>query len=243
MVGNPSPGAFDPLRARVEAAGASAGAWRLDGLGASVRPVDTGDWSVRFTDKAAEKLRTNSVYGSSLGTAGHTSAPWDDPLAADIANARNTIACIDMPELKPYYDPNAAPRVYYHDRYPSIPVRAIIDDAIELLNKKKNLHITKISFSQSHPEFFLAISSNHPYDPGSRKVLEVSIHHSAFDRVKQEIDDYAGLKAKLDTNTYIKLRIAFLLYEALKLRDRDALEISLNIFKVHGSVTRPNFTF
>ena len=148
-----------------------------------------------------------------------------------------------MPELKPYYDPNAAPRVYYHDRYPSIPVQAIIDDAIELLNKNKKLHITKISFSQSHPEFFLAISSSHPHDPESRKVLEVSIHHSAFDRTKQEIDDYAGLKAKLDTNTYIKLRIAFLLYEALKLRDEDALELSLNIFKVHGSVTRPNFTF
>ena len=69
------------------------------------------------------------------------------------------------------------------------------------------------------------------------------MHHSASDRVKQETDDYAGPKAKLDTNAYIKLRIAFLLYEALKLRDEDARKISLDLFKIMGSYARPNFSF
>lgn len=232
----------DPLRARVEAAGASAGAWCIDGLGASVRPVDAGDWSVRFTDKAAEKLRANSVYG--VGTASHTSAPWDDPLKDQIDKANNTVACCDLPEYKPDYNPNDRVKVYYHDRFPSIPIRSIIDDAIELLNNKKNLHISKISFSQSHPDFRLAISSRIPERPGYIKTLEVAINHTAFDRAyKTELDGYAKLKARLDTNTYIKLRIAFLLYQALKLRDEDARKISLDIFRIIGSDTRPGFHF
>ena len=236
---------FDPLRARVEAAGTSAGAWRIDGLGASVRPVDSGDWSVRFTDKAAEKLRANSVYG--VGTASHTSAPWDDPLKDQIDKASNTVACCDLPELKPDYNPNDKVKVYYHDRFPSIPIRSIIDDAIELLNNKKNLHISKISLHNekfSDQDYRLAISSRIPERPGYIKTLEVAINHTAFDRAyKTELDGYAKLRARLDTNTYIKLRIAFLLYQALKLRDEDARKISLAIFRIIGSDTRPGFHF
>lgn len=248
---------FDPLRARVEAAGTEAGAWRMNGLGASVRPVDTGDWSVRISDKAtqkitgaktygdaARKLTANSVYG--VGTASHTSAPWDDPLKGQIDKANNTVACMDKPEMRPDYNPNAEVKVYYHDRFPSIPIRSIIDDAIELLNNKKKLHISKISFHNekfSDQDYRLAISSLFPTNVVLRKTLEVVINHRAFDRAyKTELDEYAGLKARLDTNTYIKLRIAFLLYEAIKLRDEDARKISLDIFRIMGSDTRPDFT-
>jgi len=237
---------FDPLRARVEAE-TDSGAWKIDGLGARIRPVDTGDWNVRFTDKAAEKLRENSVYGSGVGTASHTSAPWDDPLKDQIDKASNTVACCDLPELKPDYNPNDKVKVYYHDRFPSIPIRSIIDDAIELLNNKKNLHISKISLHNekfSDKDYRLAISSRIPERPGYIKTLEVAINHTAFDRAyKTELDGYAKLKARLDTNTYIKLRIAFLLYQALKLRDEDARKISLDIFRIIGSDTRPGFHF
>jgi len=222
----------DPLRARVEAAGAY------------VRPADPGSWSVRFTDKAAEKLRANSVYG--LGSAqAHTSAPWDDPLAADLTKAQNTVACIDMPDYRPDYNPNARVDIYYHDRFPSIPFKSIIEDAIELLNKNKNLHISKISLHNekfSNYDISLTFSADHPTSPGLRKVLEVLFTHTAFDRAyKTDLDKNAGLRAKLDTNTYMKLRIAFLLYEALKLNDADAKKIHLDIFRIFASDTRPNF--
>jgi hypothetical protein len=146
-----------------------------------------------------------------------------------------------MPEYSPDYSPSMQAKVYYHDRYPTIPIRSIIDDALELLNEKKNLHISKISFSQSHPDFRLAISSLFPTNVVLRKTLEVLINHAAFDRAyKTDLDKYAGLKARLDTNTYIKLRIAYLLYQALKLRDEEAKKITLDIFKIIGSETRPD---
>lgn len=251
--------AFDPLRVRVEAGGYSldgrcsapsaARTAVYDASGYAAQDIALTEAAQKVTgDKtygdAARKLRANSVYGSSLGSAqAHTSAPWDDPLTTVLANDKNTVACMDMPEYSPDYNPSAQTKVYYHDRYPSIPIRSIIDDAIELLNKNKNLHISKISFSQSHPRFYLTISSLFPTNVVLRKTLEMVINHEAFDRAyKTELDEYAGLKARLDTNTYIKLRIAFLLYEAIKLRDEDARKISLDIFRIIGSNTRPDFT-
>jgi len=235
---------FDPLRARVEAAGASAGAWKIDGLGACVRPADMGDWSVRFTDKAFDKLKANSVYGVGKAQA-RASAPWEDPLKGMMDKAQNTVACCDLPEPELTSGADSNIKVYYHDRYPSIPRKSIIDDAIELLNNKKNLHITKISFHTGKfgdQEISLAFAADHPTDPGLRKILEVIFTKKAFDRAYDtEIDKYAKLKARLDTNTFIKLRIAFLLYQALKLNDSDAKKISLDIFRIFSSNTRPNF--
>jgi len=180
-----------------------------------------------------------------LGSAqARASAPWGDPLEGPRGRADDTVACADMPEPRPGCYPAARPEVYYRDRYPSIPVSSIIDGALELLNEKKNLHITEISFCQSHPDFRLAISSDDPDRPGFRKTLEVSINHAAFDRAhKTGLDRYARLKAKLDTNTYIKLRIAYFLYQALKLSDGDARKVSLDIFKIIGSDTRPAYRF
>ena len=59
--------------------------------------------------------------------------------------------------------------------------------------------------------------SNTPSVQGPDKGLVITIKHTAFDRAyRTDIDMQAGLMAKLDTDTYIKLRIAFLLFEALK---------------------------
>lgn len=57
----------------------------------------------------------------------------------------NVVACVDMPKPTPDYDPKAAPKVYFNDRFPSKRSGDIIDEAIELLNSKKNLCMTKIS--------------------------------------------------------------------------------------------------
>ena len=80
--------------------------------------------------------------------------------------------------------------------------------------------MTKISVDQIFEGFKLVINSDMPFIQGSDKTLMVVIKHTAFDRAyRTDIDIQAGLKAKLDTDTYIKLRIAFLLFEALKVDD------------------------
>lgn len=137
--------------------------------------------------------------------------------AIDPADTATAVACMDIPEPKPYYDPSATPTVYLHDRFPSKRSGDIIDEAIKLLNAKKNLHMTKISVDQIFEGFKIRIHSDMPFIQGSDKTLMIVIKHAAFDRAQRtDVDNFAGLKAKLDTDTYIKLRIAFLLFEALK---------------------------
>ena len=61
----------------------------------------------------------------------------------------------------------------------------------------------------------------------------VVIKRTAFDRAhKTDIDDSARLMAKLDTNTYIKLRIAFLLFEALKTCEYNKHQMDSDIFEI-----------
>ena len=143
--------------------------------------------------------------------------PIDTLYRGPLNPADTVVACMDIPEPKPYYDPSAAPTIYYNGRFPSMSARTIIEEAIKLLNAKKNLHMTKISVDQIFEGFKILIRSDMPFIQGSDKTFMVVIKHAAFDRAhKTDIDMQAGLKAKLDTDTYIKLRIAFLLFEALK---------------------------
>ena len=53
-----------------------------------------------------------------------------------------------------------------------------------------------------------------------------------------ETDRDAGLTARLDTDTYIRLRIAFLINQALKRAETLALATVLDVFKVIGSFDR-----
>ena len=153
--------------------------------------------------------------------------------AIDPADTATAVACMDIPEPKPYYDPSATPTVYLHNRFPSTRSGDIIDEAIKLLNAKKNLHMTKISVDQIFEGFKIRIHSDMPFIQGSDKTLMVVIKHAAFDRAhKTEIDKFAGLKAKLDTDTYIKLRIAFLLYEALKVNEYNKQSIDSDLCEI-----------
>lgn len=146
------------------------------------------------------------------------------------------VACMDLPEPKPYYDPNAAPTVYHHNRFPSAPAGTVISEAIKLLNAKKNLNLTNTIIDQVFDGFKLVIYSNMPVVRGLSldKTSVVLIKHAAFDRAhRTDIDMYAGLKAKLDTDTYIKLRIAFLLYEAVtKIDEWNKERLNSDIFEV-----------
>lgn len=161
--------------------------------------------------------------------------------AIDLADTM--VACMDLPEPKPYYDPSAAPTIYYNDRFPSVPVSTIIDEAIKLLNAKKNLHMTKIAVDQIFEGFIIRIRSDMPFVNGSDKTLMVVIKLAAFDRAQRtDIDMYAGLKAKLDTDTYIKLRIAFLLFEALKIDTYNKPNIDSDLCEVICFDSKVRFT-
>lgn len=174
--------------------------------------------------------------------------PWDDDRYRDIylrsiqdpidalyrGEPNDTVvACMDLPKPTPYYDPSAMPKVYYNDRFPSKRSGDIIDEAIELLNAKKDLRMTKTSIEQVFEGFKLRLHSDRPAAWGMGKNLAVLIRHSAFDRAhKTGIDMHAGLVAKLDTDTYIKLRVAFLLYEALKTCEYNKQSMDSDIFEI-----------
>ena len=143
------------------------------------------------------------------------------------------VACADLSKLTPDYNPNATPKIYFNDRLPSKRSGDIIDEAIELLNAKKDLCLTKMSVEQVFEGFKLRLHSDRPATWGMGKNLVVLIKHTAFDRAhKSEIDMQARLMAKLDTNTFIKLRIAFLLYEALKTCEYNKQSMDSDIFEI-----------
>ena len=170
-----------------------------------------------------------------LGDDGYTSSydPIDALYRGAIDPADAVVACMDLPKPTPYYDPSAMPKVYFNDRFPSMRSGDIIDEAIELLNAKKNVHMTKVDINQVFEGFKLRLHSDMPITRGLGKTMIVLIKHTAFDRAhKTDIDAQARLMAKLDTNTYIKLRIAFLLYEALKTCEYDKHQMDSDIFKI-----------
>ena len=170
-----------------------------------------------------------------LGDDGYTSS-YDpiDALYRGAMNPRdNVVACVDIPKPTPDYNPNAAPKIYFNDRFPSVPARIIIDEAIKLLNAKKNLRLTKVDVELAFEGFKLILYSDVPAARGMGKDLVVLIKHTVFDRAhRTDIDAQARLMAKLDTNTYIKLRIAFLLYEALKTCEYNKHQMDSDIFEI-----------
>ena len=170
-----------------------------------------------------------------LGDDGYTSSydPIDALYRGAIDPRDNMVACVDMQMPMPDFDSNATPKVYYNDRFPSKRSVDIIDEAIELLNAKRNLHMTKVDINQVFEGFKLRLHSDMPAARVMGKTLVVLIKHTAFDRAhKTDIDAEARLMAKLDTDTYIKLRIAFLLYEALKTCEYDRHQMDSDIFEI-----------
>ena len=161
-------------------------------------------------------------------------------IAAD--RARDVLAAWkDTRTLLSPYDYGDEPKVYYQPRYPSKPPMVIIEEALELLNSKKHLGIGNIELSKtSDSTIRLTLSSVAAAEiPGYKRVLSVWIDYKAFDRTyNMETDRDAGLTARLDTDTYIKLRIAFLINQALKQAETLALATVLDVFKVIGSFDR-----
>ena len=224
------------------------------------RIVEVDAWALRQAhdiDKIEKTLRDGSEHfknvllDSIIRIGGKlVNCPWDDdeyrsvylrslqdPIDAlcrgTLDPRDNVVACMDLPKPTPDYDPNAVPKIYYNDRFPSVPARTIIDEAIKLLNAKKNLHMTKVDVERAFDGFKLILYSDMPTACGMGKNLAVLIKHSAFDRAHGTgVDADARLMAKLDTNTYIKLRIAFLLYEALKTCEYDKHQMDSDIFKI-----------
>lgn len=160
------------------------------------------------------------------------------PMSASSRIKDTLAAWKDTRTLLTPYDYDDKPKVYYQPRYPSKPPMVIIEEALELLNSKKHLGIGNIELSKtSDSTIRLTLSSDTTAEiPGSKRVLSVCIEYKAFDRTHDmAVDKDAGLTARLDTDTYIKLRIAFLINQALKRVPPIALCTDLGVFKVIGS--------
>ena len=180
-------------------------------------------------------VRLGGRLGLDLGDDGYASNcdPIDALYRGIIDPRDNVVACAEMPKPTPDYDPKAVPKIYYNDRFPSKRSVDIIDEAIELLNAKKNIGMTKISVEPVFEGFRLRAHSDTPAVRGMGKTLVVLIKRTAFDRAHNtDMDAEARLMAKLDTNTYIKLRIAFLLYEALKTCEYNKHQMDSDIFEI-----------
>ena len=212
-------------------------AWNVDQIESILRSgTDAGkknllDSIVRIGGRLADDLGNNTTVCGN----GYTSSY--DPIDALCRGAMdprdNVVACVEMPKPTPDYDPSATSKVYYNERFPSKRSGDIIDEAIELLNTKKNVNMTKVSVGQVFEGFRLRLHSDMPAAKGMGKTLIVLIKHAAFDRAHEsDIDAEARLMAKLDTDTYIKLRIAFLLYEALKTCEYNKHQMDSDIFEI-----------
>ena len=212
-------------------------AWNVDQIESILRSgTDAGkkkllDSIVRVGGRLADDLGNNTTVRGN----GYTSSY--DPIDALYRGAMdprgNRVACAEMPKPTPDFDPKAVPKVYFNSRFPSKRSGDIIDEAIELLNTKKNVNMTKVDINQVFEGFKLGLHSDMPVQRGLSKTLIVLIKHAAFDRAHEsDIDAEARLMAKLDTNTYIKLRIAFLLYEALKTCGYNKQSMDSDIFEI-----------
>ena len=150
-----------------------------------------------------------------------TKAPWDDPL--------------DWPDE------------------PSVKLKTIIEDAVDILRRHKGMNIPRLNISMDHCKDGLAYRVVYsvlsgPYGPDVSKgtLIELIFSHRAFRRKLRNynpVDHDAGLKPTMDTNTYVKLRIAYLLFELARKNDRDAMSMSNELMTVLGHTTKPVFSF
>ena len=164
------------------------------------------------------------------------------PMSASSRIKDTLAAWKDTRTLLSPYDYGYEPKVYYQPRYPSKPPMVIIEEALELLNSKKHLGIGNIELSKtSDSTIRLTLSSDTSAERSDySRVLSVCIDYKAFDRTyDMETDKEAGLMTKLDTDTYIRLRLAFLINKALKRVPPIALCTDLGVFKVIGSYDTP----
>ena len=198
----------------------------------TLRQAHSIDMVERALKVGSDRLK-NDLLDSIMRMGGRLVDPIDALYRGAMDPRDNVVACAEMPEPTPDYDPKAMPKIYYNSRFPSKRSVDIIDEAIELLNSKKNVNMTKVSVEPVFEGFRLRARSDMPAARGMGKTLIVLIKRTAFDRAhKTDIDDSARLMAKLDTNTYIKLRIAFLLYEALKTCEYDKHQMDSDIFEI-----------
>ena len=206
------------------------------------------------------KIETTYDNGHIYDNEGNIRADFEKELKDLAAQSGMTLTAIQVPKsassrikdtlaawkdtrtlLSPY-DYGYEPKAYYQPRYPSKPPMVIIEEALELLNSKKHLGIGNIELSKtSDSTIRLTLSSNTSAERSDySRVLSVCIDYKAFDRTyKMETDEEAGLMTKLDTDTYIKLRLAFLINKALKRVPPIALCTDLGVFKVIGSYDTP----
>ena len=206
------------------------------------------------------KIETTYDNGHIYDNEGNIRADFEKELRDLAAQSGMTLTAIQVPKsassrikdtlaawkdtriLLTPYDYDDKPKVYYQPRYPSKPPMVIIEEALELLNSKKHLGIGNIELSKtSDSTIRLTLSSDTSAERSDySRVLSVCIEYKAFDRTyEMETDEEAGLMTKLDTDTYIKLRLAFLINKALKRVPPIALCTDLDVFRVIGSYDMP----
>lgn len=173
----------------------------------------------------------NAVYGA------NSKSPWSDPLAEAKEKASGCWATATDGQ------------VFIHDIEPSMTRHQLIRQAVEILKKNKDLNIPRLNINiepngKDVRVVYSVISKPMGPDVRQGKLIEVLLHSKVFLRKdRHEIDDLAKLKEKLDTNTYLYLRIAYILFQVYKLSDANAKGFHSDLLTILGHTTKPVFSF
>jgi hypothetical protein len=210
-----------------------------------------GDWGPRASGIGDLRSETSSAAGSAGAHSGNQSfdplrarvdygyrvtQPWDDPLEGMRRKAEDTIAVMGDPDPTRMDEPIP---VYYSDRWAGKPWNVLADEAVELLRDKKGIDIGVRSKQVGADGVLMTYEVHRDY---KRVIVDLILKPEIFDRThKTELDGYARLMKKFDTHTYIVLRIAYVLGQAYKIGDRDALRIDLPVVRILRHTTEPDF--
>ena len=175
-----------------------------------------GDWSGLCTKSEVDK----HLAKGNLGTASHTSAPWEDPL---VAKTRAT-------DIHKQYDYMMSRRLHYIER------------AIEVLKAKKHFtfFFTKFEAASMHIDegsfnCKISLSTDSLYVPHCSTVrhLDFDIPDRMFSHARHLFDDSVHIPAdeKYLSEGHLILRIAYIIHQAAKLRETE---------KIRNEVIRTN---
>jgi hypothetical protein len=105
--------------------------------------------------------------------------------------------------------------------------------AIDKLMGNKKIYITNYSINMPTAIGPTAITVSYEVDTGNvRKQIEIQLFHRTFYRATHEIDQYAHLTDSLSDDDYIILRIAYILYQAQKLKTNNAMDINNSLCRI-----------
>lgn len=216
-----SPGAFDPLRARVEAAGNHIRPMDIavSSYAASEQAASNSPWKLEPTPAAKEKISGAVTKGIDLGAAsGRFSQRYPGAAVASSKSKASSKLGSAQAHASQADGWNLDPR--------------LICKAVDLLAHKNKLYISDFSIIGRDINNSITVKYSVRLNNGIEKEITINLFRRTFIRATHEIDQYAHLTDSLSDDDYIILRIAYILYQAHKLKSSNAMDINNSLCRI-----------